>query len=800
MTAHRCLVVASVLILLPAAAGAQPTKPVPGTGLPDGAVARLGQTRLRHAERPTCVVFAPDGKTFITGGEDGTVRVWSVATGDMVRMLERPGRSVSALRYTNAGTKLAVHYTTENVVRLLDPATLRDESEVAFVNKHRFAFSADGKLIAAGDAAGNLTVAEAESELPKLELAHADVFEFRPDGKAIATGDAKGNVAVHMTTGGKRVFKLVNVGTVFGIAYSPDGKRLAIGARAPDGTDTVRVYADGAEKPIAEVLGMNLPLAWLTTDTLAVTGGTDAGVYDFAKGAFKRRISGTLGAVAVSPDGSKLAATGGGGLRVRLWDLPTGKQLHAENDSFPAPALMIGTRDGAALFLLANDTAYLWPLGSPGAKVVGSLPGHAVAAAANGGTLLVATAESVCAFTNFDPQKALPKSPARTFDKSGKARVVALAPNGQRLAWADESGTVVVADLDDRQRIKLPVVTTTVLALEFSPDGTKLAQFGRDGFLRLWSMRGKGEGPDELWKVRLGRGQRATIAFSPDGKLVAAASLAQVPVLNVTDGTEVFKADRYSDEGYAHHVAFSPDSRLLAFGSSGIAGHVEVWEITTRGLVRQFSTGYGGISRLCIFPDGNRVASAGAEEAVTVWALTAQTPKNAPTADELASAWAALESQDAAVGYPAAKVLARAGERGTETIAKGTDEVLATQKKAAEWIEDLGSKSFTVREVAAKRLLALGVRALPVLGTATKSDDTDVRDRARELILKIQEKAPAPPAHGLAGDALQMVRAVQVLEQIGTPSARKVLADVATLSGLPGEEARAALVRLGKKP
>ena len=54
--------------------------------------------------------------------------------------------------------------------------------------------------------------------------------------------------------------------------------------------------------------------------------------------------------------------TGNGGLRVRLWDLPTGKQLHAENDSFPDPALMVGTPDGRAMFLLATDTAFVSPL------------------------------------------------------------------------------------------------------------------------------------------------------------------------------------------------------------------------------------------------------------------------------------------------------------------------------------------------------------------------------------------------------------------------------------------------------
>src|SRR5262245_18807344 len=43
----------------------QPAKPQPAAL--SGVVARLGQTRLRHADKPTCVVFAPDGKTFITG-------------------------------------------------------------------------------------------------------------------------------------------------------------------------------------------------------------------------------------------------------------------------------------------------------------------------------------------------------------------------------------------------------------------------------------------------------------------------------------------------------------------------------------------------------------------------------------------------------------------------------------------------------------------------------------------------------------------------------------------------------------
>lgn len=794
MPARRSWLLAALALKVALGGPTSAQPPAPATAnveLPEGAVARLGQTRLRHAERPNCVAFAPDGKTFVTGGEDGTVRAWSVATGEQVRLAQKPARSVEALRFTHGGTRLAVHYATEGTIRLLDPETLREVGSVAFPHSQRFVFSSDGKLVATSDAVGNVVVTEVEADLPKLELSDADVFDFRPDGKAIAVGSAKGGVTVHLLAGGKPTFKFATTGAVLGLAYSPDGRRLAVGTRTTSGVDCVRVYTEGTAEPVAEIEGMNLPAAWLSDDRLAVGNGTDVGVYDLNNKALSGLLKGVPGAFAVSPDGTKVATTGSGGLRVRLWDFATGKQLHAENDTFPDPVLMVGSRDGRSLFLLAGESAFRWPVGAPGARVIGALPGKAMVAAEAGGTLAVATSDAVCVYTNFDPNRPLPERPQITLAKSARAKVVALALDGNTMAWADTSGAVFVTDRADKGRTQLPAVTTSVLALQFSADGTKLAQIGRDGFLRLWSL---GDAR-ELWKARLGRGPKATIAFSPDGKLVAAASLAQVPVFNVADGSESFRLERYSEEGAVQHAAFSPDTRLLVFGTSGPGGRVEVRELATRGLVRSFSTGYGGISRLCVFPDGNRVASAGAEEAVTVWEVA-----QAAKPSDVSLAWAALEAQDAATGYPAIKVLASAGDRGTEVIARGAKEALGTQKKIAGWVADLGSRSFTLREVAAKELLAQGARSLPALQGATRSDDTDVRDRAKELIEKLEARDVTVPAHGLAGDDLRLVRAVQALEQIGTPRAVGTLREMASLGGRPGEEAKATLTRFVKKP
>lgn len=791
----------------------EPTEPgakaKPG-GLPAGAVARLGQTRLRHADRPTCAVFSPDGKSFITGGDDGTIRVWSVATGDQLQLLQKNGMKVSELRLTHGGKRLAAQFGADGLIRFFDSATLREIGSTAFVNKHQFGFTADGTLMGTTDLSSNLVVTELAADLPKLELAGTDVFDFRPDGKAVATGDKKGNVAVRLVTGGKQTFTAKEDGAIVALSFSPNGARLAVGVRSLSGDDLVRVYEPGKPKPVAEIVGMNQPRGWVGADALAVGSGTDAGVYDIAKKAWAGagRVKGVTGDFAVSPDGTKLVATGTG-LRVRLHDITTGKQLHAENDSFPDPSLLVGSADGKTLFLLTTDTAYLWPVGTESAKPAGTLPGQVVVASAAGGTLVVATKDEVLAYTNFDPSKPLPAKPSLTFKDSAGAKSVAVSADGKRVAWSVKEGTaarVIEASADGKDQRRVVPAGTTVLGMAFNPAGDRLGVLGRDGFLRLWNIAPGRDEVTKVWEARVQRGPRGTVAFSADGKLVTAVSSAQLTVFSAADGKDdegrepLYKFERYTDQGQLQHAAFTPDGRHLVVGATGTYGRVEVWELATQGQVRAFTTGYGGTSRLCLFANGTRAASAGAEEAVTVWDLTFRAGTGAPAADDLKRAWADLESSDAAIGSPAVKALAAAGDKGTQVIAGGTKELIASQKKIAEWVADLGSQTFSVREIAIRELVAQGVRAIPAVQAVAKSDDTELRDRAAEVLKKIEDKGGTVPAHGLSPDALRLLRAVQALEDIGTAEAKALLGAIAETGGRAGAEAKAALARLKRAP
>ncbi len=779
--------------------------PNPGGAMPEGAIARLGDSRLRHAALPRCVAFSPDSKRVFSGGEDAMLRVWDADTGESLNTLQFPDGTLRQLRFTHGGTRLAVQFDNSQV-RFLDPVTLKEKSEFAAEFGTDFATSADGNLIAHFAQSGLLRVTELKTGLEKVELAPGSPFAFRPDGKTIAVASPTGKVTLYMLAGGKPLLTFDHGTAMNGLAFSPDGKQVATGGTDGSGNEIVKVWdiTDLKDvKVVDEIKGVSRPRAWLSKDRIAAAGASSAGVYDLTEKKWVGQAKGIAGEWAISPDGTKVASTGTGGLRVRMWDLTTGKQLHADNDTFPDAALLAPSADGQTVFVLAGDAAFLWPSAkaTATATAAGTLPSKAVHAVIGGTRLAVATPEAVLVYDGFDPAKPLPAKPTRTITENANAcRSLAISSDGKTIAYCGNDTKTLIADAATGKTIRTLPTQTAGIALAFTPDGEKLVMIGRDGFLRLWAARAVGEGADsDIWKARVQRGQKGTIAVSPDGKLIAASSSGMVKVVDIADGSEVFNVGSLFEFGLFQHIAFSPDGRLLVTASEGSGGGVQVWEVATRTLVHRFSTGFGTVYRIGISPDGTRVASAGAEEVITVWDLTSRHGKDTPKADELAAAWANLEDLEGAKGHPATRTLVAGGTKSLRVIAAGVEETLDTQKKIATWVKDLGSEEFAEREKATKELTALGFRAMPALHVATATTESaEAKKRAGEILTALSAKGLAVPSHGLAGDTMRLFRAVEVLEDIGGTEAKSLLGRIAALGGPASDAAKAALKRMGK--
>jgi serine/threonine protein kinase len=305
---------------------------------------------LRGHQGPVgAVVCSPDGRRALSGGSDGTMRLWDLEKGKQLHVFEGHTGWVSSVALSPDGHRALSAGSFDKTVHLWNVDTGLAKLLVRLPKRFVAVAFVHGKPYAVSDAGGDdytliLWDVEGGNEVRRFR-GHTDrvwAVAFSADGRRMASGGADGVLRVWEFWTGASVRAENFRQTIRAVAVSPDGQTVLTG-RITLGTVNLFNFekgfsktSTGFEQGVVEALAFSPDGRYFLSaahdraggqgqevrlwDTAAVMRWADSQVYEFARHPELAAV-GVVGGVAFTPDGRK-ALFGCADGTVRLWQLP----------------------------------------------------------------------------------------------------------------------------------------------------------------------------------------------------------------------------------------------------------------------------------------------------------------------------------------------------------------------------------------------------------------------------------------------------------------------------------------------
>ncbi len=628
------------------------------------------------------IAFSPDSKTLASGGDDGALKIWDVASGrEFCSMVDHtPPREtfgITSLAFAPDGKTIASGNWYS--VRVWDVASRQELRTLRTTRNdmvYTVVFSSDGKRIASGGIGAPLSlwdVSSGQQLMLRGDTSSTNSVTFSPDGTLVVAGGPDNTIRVWNVSTGDQLHTLRGHGApVLALAFSPDGKTIASGS--VDNVYRLWDTASGNELHVFSAQAVRvgqapcLPTVAFSPDNNTIaTGSVDDGarLWDVATGLELRILRGehkSIIKVSFSPNG-KILATGSMD-NISLWDTTTGTEMRQLDESalssFFSPDGKTLASSKASNVVLRDPTSglnvrSLRSHASPVELLAYSFTGKMIASSASDHSAILWDLVSGRKLWTLEGESdSAPSKAASRSRVSGNPNSV-----GSRLRGARATTPKRLNSLSAHSPIRLRDFTS----LLFSPDGKVLASGSLGNNIRIWNTDS-----GQLANLLRGHTERVTsIAFSPNSKMIASGSFdGTVRLWDLPSGRLIhtLKADSsscvtisgdgltvaaagYDDvirlwdassgqplqtlkapEGLGDTVlSFSPDKRIIVAAANRT---LRAWDAVSGRELYTIVGNATAVSRLAFSADGQTMAS-GDRNRIDLWSASGQLLKSLPS-------------------------------------------------------------------------------------------------------------------------------------------------------------------------